>query len=173
MARFGQLRWVPMLIRAYYDAQSRLETDKTAPVTSSDNQSRDGGSTALAQKIEGPVQKTTVHKRRAQNRVMRRPTTQRQRIPSKRNHTSQSDRTLRLLRELQTANRRLASLESIEQRLSQMGIALDEFNQQMAELKAEQEGIKTKERIAEPGDRMPGAPPSLQGQGSNQPPYAF
>lgn len=177
MARFGQLRWVPMLIRAYYDAQSRLEASKTAPQTPSNAESRDNRSKAEVPKTTNAEQKATSHPKRVQKRSIPLTGSPRRAVPSRRKYPSQSDRTLRLLRELQTANRKLESLESIERRLSQMGIALDEFNQQIAQLKAEQENIKSegkRDEVPLPTSNT-NAPSQGQGQalGAGPGPYAF
>lgn len=122
MARLKQLRWVPMLIRAYYDAQMRVApTQTSAPKP-------DLRTVALSDKRTSSMPTKTRPNR---------PATTGQRL-KKKNSTmivpkEQNDVASRLLRELRATNRKLKGLDDLRQQLKGVGLSLEEFNRRINE----------------------------------------
>ncbi|MFB5191739.1 hypothetical protein [Alicyclobacillus fastidiosus] len=131
MARFERLRWVPMLIRAYYEAQART--------------SKQSVSEPLVQlppiETSQKVRLATVHRGKSMRTAARVPVNR----SKKSTHTTTkhaSNRRLtttaanrRLLEELQSANRKLEELTALQQQIRDIGTSLDGFHKEISELK--------------------------------------
>lgn len=130
MAKLKRLKWVPMLIKAYYDAQNRLEARPRMATGLNESPVRAEGAPAA------PPAPATSPQRVAKRRIKK------HKPVSKRLAPSSVDKNARLLRELRVTNRRLASLESIQKQLQQMEATIDGFNQQISQLKQEKQSLE-------------------------------
>lgn len=123
MDKLKRLRWVPMLIKAYYEAQNRVQTSTPTQLVKPDAQT------------EAPAKSDTANETPRVHQKLRRPTSQPRRS-ARRNQRLPQDKTTRLLQELRAANRKLESLESIQLKLQQLGSVMDDFNQQITRIQA-------------------------------------
>ncbi|MFD1675072.1 hypothetical protein [Alicyclobacillus fodiniaquatilis] len=125
MARFERLRWVPMLIRAYYDAQLR----------------REGPETISAQKPEVLTVKTIQQKSTpiATKRTHKTQNSQKRKNAKKQNSRKKTQRishdpTVQLLRELRAANHKLKEIDAIREQLNDLGSSLHHFQRRVEKL---------------------------------------
>lgn len=131
MARFEQLRWVPMLIQAYYRAQTQLGT--TPAITDKNSYNDINVEPKTRSKKPMPESKHPVKQNAGlQNPVHPNPI--KLKNPTQPSHT-QNDSTQRLLREIRSTNKKLKNLDMIHKQLKEISTSLDHFNQRIEELK--------------------------------------
>lgn len=150
MARFTKLKWVPMLIRAYYDAQRQLESRQTNQ-QSAGTVAVGGGSTnaEVAGKVD--VEKNDSKPGRLQNKsqtphAKRHSRMQTTKIAHKHTGrvTTQSNmrNRLKLLQELQRTNQKLEELQSIKTQLKEFGITIDSFSKEIERISENRSSAK-------------------------------
>lgn len=125
MARFERLRWVPMLIRAYYDAQLRREI----PEATSAQKPEVPAVKAVRQKST-PIAAKSAHK--AQSNKKRKHV--KKQSGRRKTQRISHDPTLQLLRELRAANHKLKEIDAIREQLSDLGSSLHHFQRRVEKL---------------------------------------
>lgn len=146
MARLQRLRWVPMLIKAYYDAQNQVGSPNV-PKKAQDN--RTEGTTA--ELTDAPVNTPEAPMRERSRRA--KPQSHAKRLPKRspsREQARHLDKNTRLLRELRVTNQKLGRLDSIQQQLQQMEEVLEGFNQQIGQLKTDKERLERETQASSP-----------------------
>ena len=129
VARFERLRWVPMLIRAYYDAQAQVTSTRLAaqPKLISANVS-------ITSQPKPRRARPTGNRARGKMRAMSASRNQGNQGPQ----GNQSEPAIRLLRELRTTNRKLRGLDEIQQKLMEISATLDDFHRKVDDLSAKE-----------------------------------
>ncbi|WAH41068.1 hypothetical protein NZD89_22745 [Alicyclobacillus fastidiosus] len=122
LARFQQLRWVPILVRAYYDAQRMNSETSNALKPTVAKSARSGTDVSVTPR--GP---------RKQNQSAKRNT------PKKPVPSSSQNKLASLLREIRMVNRNLRGLGDIRQQLKNLGISIEELNSRLDTVKANDE----------------------------------
>lgn len=131
MARFEKLRWVPMLIRAYHDAQMRVgPAESVEPVIQTVAL---GNNQAVSVPARKSHQATAVTVQKSGNKGAATRNRARKKNLSVPVSDRQNDATSRILRELRTTNRRLKGLDELRQQLKRVGMSLDEIDRRMSE----------------------------------------
>ncbi|EPZ45190.1 hypothetical protein [Alicyclobacillus acidoterrestris] len=136
MARFDRFRWLPILIRAYYDAQSRLSKEDApgSSVQSSGKRRKNLG------KDTHVAQASATGKSDLRTGASQRKLRAAKPVTKHRNPATAVNR--KLLAELQEANRKLQELSVLQQKIHEIGTSLDVYHKEISELK---------ERAAESG----------------------
>lgn len=140
MARFTKLKWVPMLIRAYYDAQRQLESRQTNQQSAGTSDSNGGStSTEIPKKVERNRSRSSpVQNKFPSVRAKRQPKIQPAKIGHKTTRREGATPNMRdrvkLLRELQRTNQKLEELDSIKAQLKEFGITISGFSKEIERL---------------------------------------
>ncbi len=147
MAKFARLRWIPMLVDAYREAQVRMAAaDNTKPALSS-NMVQRTSSTASASRTVPVMRKRAASKQLAgakqrtvkQNGIGR---------PKRQNQPLTPER---IMRELRSGHRKSWNrLDSIQQKLQAVGMKVDSLTDELKKVKQGEEGTKTPNPNAHP-----------------------
>lgn len=165
MTRFVKLKWVPMLIQAYYDAQRRVQSEQRQTISS---QTQEETNPNAGSPSQNEVKTAKSAKRRRINASARRVRSlPHKTVSKKRNdqvtHTQpfNAARNNRiLLRELQAANQKLEELESIKSQLKEFGMTMDGFSKEIERLTKHKDNVVS-ELHGTPAGALPhyGQPP--------------
>lgn len=141
MARLAKLRWVPMLIRAYYDAQARVYSARESETADTAEQTP----VKTKEKSSAPKKQT---------RYPNRPSNSQKLQPKPRHSMRQmrikGDKTANLLREIRATNRKLEELADIRRQLKELGSSMEGVNRQIDALKARSETLVASSRSDSP-----------------------
>ncbi|GMA63122.1 hypothetical protein NZD89_25095 [Alicyclobacillus fastidiosus] len=163
MARFERLRWVPMLIRAYYEAQARASKQAVSEPFVQSPAKETSQNARFAPVHRGKTMKSAVRIR------AERPKKPAQAVTKNANRRPRSNAAAnrRLLEELQSANRKLEELTTLQQQIREIGTSLDGFHKEISELKTKADESLSRRRP----DRLNSGPMALPHM--DTPPYGL
>ncbi len=123
MANFGLLRVVPMLIKAYHDAQVQISATKPNETQLNMRAAAANKKIPLTLPAKTQDKKPTkaVHGKNKRNSPIS-------------IHSGPKDVTSRLLREIRATNRKLKDLDDVQRQLSSLSSTLDDFKRKLGEL---------------------------------------
>ncbi|KRW91090.1 hypothetical protein SD51_10970 [Alicyclobacillus tengchongensis] len=148
--RLERLRWLPMLLRAYYEAERTVKAQPSEQTTTATHSEKNSGRQLLRQPA-------TARK----NKIQQAPTVQKP--PSKppvrpsRKPAAAPNTTAQLYRELKEANRRLEELAAMQRQLESIGAAMEDVNRKIEALRSEAD--RTERANAKPLNALEQSPP--------------
>lgn len=170
MRRLERFRWVPMLLRAYYDAQRQVEEkgetlteepiravkpERSKATTSQRPNRTDVAKPPLKKPDRLRVKPTSPPLQNGRRVAIRPKSEQASRVDRVR---KPSDHNVQLFRELRETNRKLEELAAMQKQLDSIGEAMNDVNKQIESLKAQ--ALELEKRRGTP-QSAPFIPPSL------------
>ncbi|WP_067620337.1 hypothetical protein [Alicyclobacillus acidiphilus] len=171
MRRLERFRWVPMLLRAYYDAQRQMEStdgssqtaerspkDTPHVVNATTYKGKSGGNNSRSKKSVEQIEETNARIRQHPSAAGRqRQTAAARSLQRRRIQTNQT--TQQLYRELREANRRLEELASMQKQLESINEAMNDVHRQIESLRSKTESKPHAGQDENPPFTMPPLPP--------------
>ncbi|WAH36406.1 hypothetical protein [Alicyclobacillus dauci] len=137
MNRFTRLRWIPILLRAYYEAQMRLDAERgetqSEKILVKDNE--------RSRKV--PLRAETGKRPKVKRRTSMekfKPTSPNTSLPKA---PLSGGTNVQLLKELRATNEKLEELASIREQLRELGMSVEDVNRRIDELRVTKEVVES------------------------------